>query len=229
MNICFLLVEPAVPENIGAAARAINTMGFKELRLVNPANHLADEAQWLAHGSSAILENAKIYDSFQEAVSDLDFVIATTAKKRSTKHDYYSPEQARDLVVHKGSSIDKIGIVFGREESGLTNSEVRACDIASTIPLAKPYPSINLAQSVMIYAYVFSSFTTDENEISSVSGSRERIYREMIDKAKDILSRLDFDKESNIYHRMMERLAASSEDDIRLFLSFAKKFFQKFE
>ena len=65
MDLYFVLVEPAVPENIGAAARAINTMGFQRLRLVRPTNHLANEAKWLAHGSVAILEKAEVFDNYQ--------------------------------------------------------------------------------------------------------------------------------------------------------------------
>ena len=229
MIIYFLLVEPAVPENIGAAARAINTMGFKELRLIRPANHLADEAKWLAHGSTDVLENAKVYHSFTDAISDLDFVIATTAKKRSTKYDYYSPEKAKILAEKKGKSVSKIGIAFGREESGLTNKEIQACDLASTIPLEKPYPSINLAQSVMIYAYIFSSALNDEATISRDSDNYRGIYLEMKKKAEHIFSKLQIDKESNLYNRMLERIATCGDDDIRLFLSFAKKFDKKFE
>ena len=82
MNISFILVEPAVPENIGAAARAIKTMGFNDLRLVNPCDHLDMRAKMLAHASHEILENAKIFTNLSDAIADLDFTIATSAKQR---------------------------------------------------------------------------------------------------------------------------------------------------
>ncbi|MGE0087944.1 MAG: TrmH family RNA methyltransferase [Bacteroidales bacterium] len=85
IDIHFILVEPAVSENIGAAARALKTMGFSSLRLVKPANHLADEARWLAHASNDILENAHVFPSLKEAVKDMDWIIGTTAKKRKGK------------------------------------------------------------------------------------------------------------------------------------------------
>jgi tRNA/rRNA methyltransferase len=157
IDVIFVLVEPAVPENIGAAARALKTTGFTQIRLVNPCNHLADEAKWLAHGSNDILEAADVFASLKEALDGVDFAVGTTAKNRSAKADYYTPEAAKGLIFKKSGTISKIAIVFGREESGLTNGELRMCDIASSIPLFAPYPSINLAQSVMIYAYVFST------------------------------------------------------------------------
>ena len=229
MDICFILVEPAVPENIGAAARAINTMGFSELRLVNPANHLADESKWLAHGSIELLEKAKIYQNFKDAIEDLDFVIGTTAKKRSTNYDYYSPENARKIIEKKANTISQVGIVFGREESGLKNEELSNCDIASSIPLKKPYPSLNLAQSVMLFAYVFSSVKALEMKSKSDVNSSDHIYHELKINTENILQELNITKDSVLYHRMLERIASINEDDARLFLSFAKKFKHKFE
>lgn len=228
MNICFILVEPAVPENIGAAARAINTMGFSELRLVKPANHLADPSKWLAHGSVDVLEKALVFHDFNEAIADLDFIIGTTAKNRSVKQDYYTPEKAFKLIENKSNIISQVGIVFGREESGLTNEELSKCDIAATIPLSKPYPSINLAQSVMIFAYVFSSLkqiVSDEKNVID----KARIYHELKMNASQILQKLNIGEDTILYRRMLERLATSNDDDARLLLSFAKKFNLRFE
>lgn len=153
MEIFFILVEPAVPENVGASARAIKTMGFHFLRLVNPCDHLSDKARMLAHGSNDILESAQVYSSLQEAAEGLDLLIGTTANlKRSSKQDYHSSENLAAILAKKAAGLKKVGIVFGREESGLTNEELQLCDMASSIPLAAPYPSINLGQAVMIYA-----------------------------------------------------------------------------
>ena len=229
MNISFVLVEPAVPENIGAAARAINTMGFNDLRLVNPRDHLAEQAKWLAHGSVDILEKASVFLEFNDAIGDLDFVIGTTANKsRSAKHDYYIPEDALEIVKKKSELVSKVGIVFGREESGLTNEELSKCDIASSIPLNKPYPSINLAQSVMIFAYIFSSLHTHKQS-KKVTSKDERIFAELKKNASLVLQNVNISKDGVLYQRMMERLASSNEDDARLMLSFAKKFKLRFE
>ncbi len=82
MKICIILNHPTTPENIGAAARALKTMGFSDLRLVDPCDHLSDRAHWLAHGSEDILESAQVFNSITAAISDIDFLIGTSAKKR---------------------------------------------------------------------------------------------------------------------------------------------------
>jgi tRNA/rRNA methyltransferase len=81
MQIFFILVEPAVQENVGAAARAIKTMGFSRLILVNPCDYLSGPARWLAHGSGEILDNAQVFPSLKEAIVNFDFVVGTSAKK----------------------------------------------------------------------------------------------------------------------------------------------------
>lgn len=233
MKVAFVLVEPAVPENIGAAARAIKTMGFTELRMVNPANHLADKARWLAHGSGDVLDSAKIFSSLAEAIADLDFTIGTTAKNRSTKADYHAPEIALQIAKSKEEVISGIGIVFGREESGLTNEELRQCDIASTIQLANPYPSINLAQSVMIYAYIFSNLILFNKNTNVSPGAKEPsapyAYTELKNSTARLLSLLEIDRNENLYYRMLERVASASADDTKLLLSFVKKALSKFD
>jgi len=223
MHICFILVEPAVSENIGAAARALKTMGFSDFRLVNPSNHLADEAKWLAHGSHDILQNASVYKDFHESIKDLDFLIGTTAKNRSAKEDYYSPEEAKEIITKKKDILPKVGIVFGREESGLKNEELKICDIASTINLKNPYPSINLAQSVMIYAYVFSSLRMSEQIEAVYSKENDRIFHELKKHTSALLHKLSIDKNPNLYHRILERIATVDCDDARLLLSIFKK------
>ena len=91
MEIVFVLVEPAVPENIGASARALKTMGFDQLRLVNTQQHLEKQARILAHGSGDILAQAQAYDSLPAALADIDLAIATSAKPR---HHWARPADA---------------------------------------------------------------------------------------------------------------------------------------
>lgn len=229
MQVSFIMVEPAVPENIGAAARALNTMGFEDLRLVNPIDHLSEKARWLAHGSVHLLEQAKVFTSMEEAIKDLDFVIGTTAKRRSVKNDYYLPEDARELTIKKGRSITTLGIIFGREECGLSNEELAKCDIASTINLKNPYPSLNLAQCVMLYSYVFANLSRKPVEQNSTGNGARRLYSELKEQSKFILEEMNIKEDSVLYRRMMERLSTANEDDVRLFLSFAKNFRRKFE
>ncbi|MFC1585271.1 TrmH family RNA methyltransferase, partial [Fibrobacterota bacterium] len=98
MNIHFVLVEPRLPENVGACARAIKTMGFSSFKLVNPCDHLQARAKWVAHGSADILEHAVVYRSLNEAVSGMDLTIAATAKPRTVKTEFYSADRVPDLI-----------------------------------------------------------------------------------------------------------------------------------
>ena len=151
MDIAFVLVEPARGENIGAAARALKTMGFKDLRLVRPGDMTA--ASWVAHQSQDILEGARQFDSLDEALADVDLSIACTARQRIQKERYVNADECAALLAAKQDSLHRAAIVFGRESSGLTGEEVARCDLGSSIPLAHPQPSLNLAQAVMVYAW----------------------------------------------------------------------------
>lgn len=227
MEFIFVLTEPAVPENIGATARAIKTMGFNQLRLINPANHLADEAKWLAHGSVEILEQAQVFSSFSESINDLDFIMATTAKHRSAKFDYYSPKEAKLILSQKSSSVERVGIVFGREESGLTNEELAQCDLAISIPMKTSYPSINLAQAVMILAYEFS----ESQNISAFSSNKQPNYPLLKSKAIKLLNEVGINEGTNLQGRIMERFSLVHDVDVNLLLSILsrleKQFFHK--
>lgn len=156
-DLCFILYKPAVPGNIGASARAIKTMGFSELRLIDPANHLSGEAKMMAHGSHDILENCRVYASYDEAVADISFVICTTAKKRSAKVDYIPAPRLAQFIAGKSAVTGKIAIVFGSEESGLPNHILLKANVGVTIPMATGYPSLNLSQAVMTIAYELSA------------------------------------------------------------------------
>lgn len=101
MEVVFILVEPAVPENVGSAARAMKTMGFEKMRLVNPCDHLCLEARKLAHGSHDILQNAMVYAHFKDAIADVDFIVGTTAKRRSARHDFYEPHKIQEILFRK--------------------------------------------------------------------------------------------------------------------------------
>jgi tRNA/rRNA methyltransferase len=137
-------------------------MGFSELRLVDPADHLSDAAKMMAHGSHDILENSKVYPTYEAAVEDIDFIVCTTAKKKGAKVDYVPSGQLNSFIAEKIPVVRRIGIVFGTEESGLPNSILLTADAGVTIPMATTHPSLNLAQSVMVIAYELSGLLRDE-------------------------------------------------------------------
>jgi len=220
MQISFILVEPATPENVGAAARALKTMGFFRLLLVNPCNHLSNEARWLAHASNEILEKAEIFGDLERAIKGFDFIIGTTAKKRSVKNDYLSLSELSLTIEEKGNTINKIAIVFGREESGLKNEELKLCDLVTTVPLKTPYPSLNLAQAVMLYAYELSKL--NHKTLRSKAKNIES-FTALKEKVNMVLKETGFKTDTNIYPRFLERINMLDQDDINLLHSFCNK------
>jgi len=222
MEICYILYKPAVPGNVGAAARALKTMGFSCLRLIEPCDHLGEEARMLAHGSHDILEQAGVFGSFEEAVSDLDLVVCTTAKARTAKQDYHASRDLRAILQEKERHLQKVGILFGTEESGLPNSLVLRSDLAMTIPMHAPYPSLNLAQSVMVTAYELSPLNRilkpGARKIKSDEG-----WGELKKQSRILLGEAGIREGTPLYHRIMERLSLAGPTDIPLLLSVVKR------
>ena len=218
MEIHFILYKPSVPGNVGAAARAIKTMGFNHLRLIKPCDHLSEKALMLAHGSHEVLRSASVFDDFESAVAGLELVICTTAKKRTAKHDYHSSRQFRDFLENKTDRLQKVGILFGTEESGLPNELILKSDMAMSIPMAGHYPSLNLAQSVMITAYELSPLNQLEKPGQTLSKSGEG-WGELKYQTKQLLMNAGILEGSPLFHRIIERLSTAGSNDIPLFLS----------
>ncbi len=221
-QINFILVEPARPENIGAAARAMKTMGFTALRLVNPADHLNAQARRLAHGATDLIETAQVFDSLEAAISGSDLIIGTSAKRKHSHRDYHRPEHLLEVLRNKIGTVREIALVFGGEESGLSKADLRHCHLVSTIPMAVAYPSLNLAQAVMVYAYALAPLVAGEStlELAQVSSDEWKI---LYLKAGRLLGQIGIPPESQLHGRMLERLSVSGSDDIHLLLSFLEK------
>lgn len=153
---CVILVEPQLSENVGMAARAMKNCALHELRLVNPReNHLSDKAVSASSNSEEILQNAKIYSSTREAIADLHYVLATTARHRDqTKKVYNADAGAEELSIriNKGQ---KCGFMFGPERTGLRNEDVCLATALINVPLNPEHCSLNLSQAVLLTGYEF--------------------------------------------------------------------------
>jgi len=227
-EVVFLLVLPAREENVGAAARALKTMGFSRLRLVNPqCNHLGERARLTAHGSTDILENAQVYDSLAEARHDISLLIGSAAKKRNVAEDYHRVEDLPEIISAKGDTVHKVGIVFGSEESGLSNEDLAICDLLSTIPMIRKYPSLNLGQAVMVYAVYLSKVSLVYARKKERPAGEDEL-QVVKQKAAQVLQDVGMDPDGNIYPRIMERLMLMGKDDLNLFHSFCKFYLKKY-
>lgn len=147
-----VLVETSHPGNIGAAARALKTMGLRQLVLVRPRQFPAAEATARASGADDILAQAVVVDTLAQAVAECGIVIGTTARPRYLEWPVTPPREAAEWAAAQTGAAH-LAIVFGREQTGLSNDELRFCQRAIRIPTAADFSSLNLAQAVQICAY----------------------------------------------------------------------------
>ncbi|RFB95714.1 RNA methyltransferase [Rhizobium leguminosarum bv. trifolii] len=149
-----ILVEPQMGENIGMVARAMANFGLAELRLVNPRDGWPNEKA-LATASKAdhVIAATKVYDTLEQAVADLNFVYATTARERDGYKPVRSPVIAAETLRAKFRAGEGAGILFGRERWGLTNEEVALADEIVTFPVNPAFASLNIAQAVLLMSY----------------------------------------------------------------------------
>jgi len=151
-RVRFVLVRTSHPGNIGAAARAIRTMGFKRLSLVAPHRFPHAEAVAMAAGAVAELDNAVVTPTLVEGVADCTLVLGCTARKRVVQLEELSPREAAALAL-AASAHGPVAIVFGNERTGLENDELMSCHAALHIPSVEDFSSLNLAQAVQLLAY----------------------------------------------------------------------------
>ena len=151
-RIRFVLVGTQHPGNIGAAARAIKTMGLSRLVLVAPEQYPADEAFRRAAGADDLLAAATVVDNLAEAIADCRFVLGCTARSRRVALEEFAPRLAAERVVQIAGR-DEVALVFGRERTGLSNEELQLCHASVHIPANPEYSSLNLAAAVQVLAY----------------------------------------------------------------------------
>jgi len=151
-NISIILVEPQGAGNIGSCARALKNMGLKHLVLVKPVDFLVDEGFKMAVGARSILQKAKVCSSLEEALEGASLSIGTTRRKGKLRNPIYSISSMAEKV-SAISEKNRVAFVFGREDKGLLTRELKLCTLVSYIPAQESFPSLNLAQAVMITCY----------------------------------------------------------------------------
>lgn len=211
MQLHIILVSPARPENVGAAARAMKTMGFASLRIVDSQAHLQPEAGWVAHGSGEILQNARHFDSLKAALADMDFTIATTARSRARFHYYCTPQELESQLAERQSWTRNVALVFGREDSGLTNEELELADVLTGVPMVADYPSLNLGQAVMVFCYQLSSLNqlAQKQPLPAEAGQLEALRA----RVSRLLVNLDAQDDQKLADWIQQRLGVLEQRD----------------
>ena len=152
-QVKIILIETSNSGNIGSVLRAMKTMGFKNLCLVNPKKFPSDEVKALAANAKDMIDDVVVVDTLDKALSDIDFVVGTSSRIRKVPW----PNEPLNTVAPQINKIierkTNVGILFGREDRGLTNDELQRCNLHMHIPANEEYPVLNLAMAVQVVCY----------------------------------------------------------------------------
>jgi len=214
-SIWIILVRPKFPENIGSVARAMKNMGLSRLAIVNGCSPLLANAYKLASGAEDILERAEEFLTLREAISETGCVVGMTSRGGKERN----PDLALEALAKKLIPLSQknlVGLAFGSEKEGLTNEELSLCHLYARIPSVESFPSLNLAQAVMVVSYELfrASMEIPKKEIRLAdTGQMERMLKHM-EKTLIRIGFLDADHPKKIM-RVMRRLFGRSQMEPR--------------
>jgi tRNA/rRNA methyltransferase len=208
-NIAVVLVEPQIPENIGATARAMNNMGITRLLVVNPENCDLSRIVKMATGPSIdIVEQMEVYDDLLQAIGPFHYVVGTTARTGAHRPALTTPRRLAGEVIPMAQN-NPVAILFGPEDRGLSNEHLRYCHTITTIPTSG-FSSLNLAQAVMIVCYeIFLAANEPAQEVVPRLANKFELEG-MYVHLKEVLLKIGFLDPRNPEHWML---------NIRRFLS----------
>jgi tRNA/rRNA methyltransferase len=162
----FVLVRPQMGENIGAAARAMLNFGLERMRVVAPRDGWpSPQAVALASGAGRVLDGAQIYEAVQSAVADCEYVYATTARGRELTKPVFTPEAAMHDARARIAAGQRVAVLFGPERAGLENDDITRANAIITVPVNPDFPSLNLAQCVLLLGYEWRRQTAPAPEV----------------------------------------------------------------
>ena len=163
-NVHFILFKPQLAENIGACARALKNFNFTKLKLVSPKIIFPNEKVYATSvGARDIIKSSKIYNNFEDAIKDVDCVIATSSRIRKKNYKYLSLSKLKKIDFKK-----KIAIIFGPEASGLTNNELSYANYLIKLPTNNNFQSLNLSHCVILFCYeIFKILNKKTNRFNS--------------------------------------------------------------
>lgn len=164
-----ILVRPQMGENIGAAARAMLNFGLEGMRIVAPRDGWPNpKAVAMASGAGRLLDRAGLFADLPTAVADCHYVFATTARPREQTKPVVTPEEAMAQARAMIADGKKVGFLFGPERTGLENDEVAVANAIVTVPVNPDFPSLNLAQCVLLSAYEWRRQTEGEIKVPQI-------------------------------------------------------------
>lgn len=227
MNLRIILVRPQYSGNIGAVARAMRNFAVSDLALVNPAPLQRAQADMMAVHARDVLDRMQIYTSVEAAIADCGLVIGTTCRAGLYREDTVTP---RTLAPHilTTANTNRVALLFGCEDSGLSNDELRYCHRLMRIPTAPTYSSLNVSQAVLLCCY--EVFLATQEDVIDTPRSLAVAERQelMYEKLKYALLKVGFLHKDNPEHimfafrRILGR-AGLEERDVRILLGMARQ------
>lgn len=213
LELKIILVEPLYQGNVGSVARAMKNFGFHDLILVNPCQ-LKMEARALASHAFDVLEGATIVDNIEEAIKGSDIVIATTGITglKADEHIRMPPYTPKELREKFNGTSGTIAVLFGREDNGFTNEELKLSDMIVSIPTSEIYPIMNLSHAVTIILYEMSQITVGKNDLAA--GFDLRLLHEHIGEVLDNIDYPEHKKEKTelMFKRILGRAQLMSRE-----------------
>jgi TrmH family RNA methyltransferase len=206
-NIHVVLVEPKNPGNIGSSVRAMKNMGISHLRMVNPTDFRDNvEQKKLGYRSQDIIEKCQEFPTLAEAIKDISLNFLATARKGKWKRDFLTPEQAAELIAERGKK-EKISLIFGREDSGVTIDESQLANYYIYIPSAITYPSLNLSQAVMVLVYqIYQKVATNKKSFGHPKMAARKDFERLHDNLWNLMkSLLIREEEKGLFYRSLKR------------------------
>ena len=189
----FVLVRPQMGENIGAAARAMWNFGLDRMRVVDPRDGWPNQkAVAMASGAGRLLDEAQLHDNLADAIADRTFVFATTARSRDLAKPVYSPEEAMAETVRRMAAGERVAVLFGPERAGLENDDIAKANAIISVPVNPEFPSLNLAQCVLLTGYEWRRATTEVTPVEVEMAGTEMASQLEVEKlAEHYEERLD--------------------------------------
>jgi len=214
-SVSIILVRPRYHENIGSVARAMKNMGLHRLIVIDGCSPLHGNAYRLASGAEDILERAEELPLLREAISEMGCVVGTTTRTGKERSPLLTPKSLVKKLVPI-SLKNSIGLVFGSEKEGLTNEELSLCHLFVRIPSSETFPSLNLAQAVLVLCYELfqSSMTIEENPVRLAPAEQLEKMFEHMEKTLVKIGFLEFDNPKRIM-RALRRLFGRSQMEER--------------
>ena len=189
----FVLTRPQMGENIGAAARAMWNFGLDRMRITSPRDGWPNPAAVAtASGASRVLDHVRVFDSTADALGDMDYVFATTARSRDLTKPVMTPERAMEHARAMTKAGKQVGIMFGPERAGLENVDIAQANALISVPVNPGFASLNLAQCVLLVAYEWRRQSGDDApEVVEMAGTEFATQLEVEKLFEHFVQRLD--------------------------------------